>query len=116
MKGKNMKQKKNQYGNALILLGIIFLVVGFIAYYYGNNEQQSWNNNSRQLGEINVLLGYIAIILSIIFIPTGLVLRTIKLNEKEIINENPRAILDKRHVKDEITKEQYEQMKKDLKE
>jgi len=72
---------------------------------------------------IIVLLDYILIFLCFSLYPIGLVfsiieLKGIKLRHKKIKykkkNEKKKEILIKRYLYDEITKEQYEQIKKDL--
>ncbi len=76
------------------------------------------------LGEnIIILLDYIIIFLIISLYPIGVIYSIIeskgikikiKSKEKEVKKENIRDILIKKYLYGEITKEQYEQMKKNL--
>ncbi len=96
------------------ILGIFFLILGFILYIYGSNEQSSYYYELIQQGKNMALFGIIILIFGFIFITIGFVFISINTNKKEIKSESSNEILNKRYAKGELTKEQYEQMKKDL--
>ena len=89
----------------MIGLGLVFIVIAF--FVYKDAEKRGMNG---LLWLILVILPWVGIIFLILY----LILR----NEKSpqiSASKNALQILDERYVKGEITKEEYEQKKKDLK-
>ena len=117
--------------------GILLVIIGIILYFVGNNmvQQSVWYiispdtyQSMSSTGNAMVMFGYIFGIVGFIFCIAGIFAPSVvsednnsELKEKihEEISSDKKSdeamdILNKRYAKGEITKEGYEQMKKDI--
>lgn len=110
-----------------VIIGVILIVVGTVLFFMG----QSMNDPFSNRGNIFILFGVILLITGLIVSIIGATSTEIKktnLYNKQVTMKHeipPKIIVQKpqdeafnilrtRYAKGEVTKEQYEQMKKDL--
>ncbi len=92
-------------GFMMIGIWIVFIIVAFLVY-----------QDARQRG-MNALLWFILVILpwiGILFLIIYLILREEKKPQQSLSQKNAGQILDERYAKGEITREEYQQKKKDI--
>jgi uncharacterized membrane protein len=116
--------KKQQNAKNQMIAGSVFLVIGIILILWGQarvDYAQSCANNAFvyydpsaiqavfNAGNTLKLIGGICLIGGVASVIYGAIL-----NQTKNKDEDAKTILDKRYAKGEITKEEFERMKKDL--
>ena len=111
----------------IVIIGIVFLVVGAILFFMGqamsnpwqymmNPQYYNWAPMMNMFGLVFLIVGFIV---SIVGAVSPEKKKNIQIKKNEIplprqTKDEALEILRTRYAKGEVTKEQYEQMKKDL--
>jgi len=111
----------------IVLIGIIFLVVGAILFFMGQAMSNSWqymmNPQYYNWAPMMNIFGLVFLIVGFLVSIVGAVSpekkKNIQIKKNEIplpkqTKDEALEVLRTRYAKGEITKEQYDQMKKDL--
>lgn len=107
----------------LSMTGILAACSGMTAYAHGPGEgpgpgmmwpgMMGWGYGMGWFWPILMLVFWIAVIVGLVFLIRWLVAAT-RFREQATSEESPLEILKKRYVRGEITKDEFEQMKKDI--